>query len=195
MALAGERTLSTSLIRQRIDLSEFFDESLSDDVKEEIGQAFIDRIVERSEKGRDVNGASLRAYSNSYKESEDFARFGKSASQRNMTLTGEMLESIDISVSGDTLDIEIDDNTQAAKAHGNITGKEGEWRLKRDFFGVTNAEVRKIAREIKDKYQGDLDVTNQSRVLLNAFVERQQGTQEQVLNALFNNIFNVTEEL
>ncbi len=193
MALAGERTTQENLIRQRIDLSEFFDETLSADIKEEIGQAFIDRIVERSEKGRDVNGSPLRAYSKEYKESEDFQRFGKSASKRNMTLTGDMLESIDIDINGNSLDVEITDSFQAAKAHGNITGKNGEWKVKRDFFGVTNAEVRKIAREIRSKYDGNLDVTNQSRILLDAFIDSQIGSQEQVLNALFANLFNVTE--
>lgn len=123
----------------------------------------IDRMVDRSEAGKDVLGKALPAYSKEYKNSEDFERYGKSANERNMELTGEMLDSIDLEVQGDEVIIKMEGD-QAPKAHGNITGQEGKWKKKRDFFGVTDFEVKKILRETVTEEDsealGVLDVIN-----------------------------------
>ena len=62
-----------------------------------------------------------------------------------MTLSGDMLGQIDVlGISGDTIKIGWDSELENAKAHGNITGQEGLWKKKRDFFGLTAKEIKEI---------------------------------------------------
>lgn len=119
---------------------------LSKSTKERIAQAIIDKIIANSEAGVDRNGRDLPKYSKGYEASSAFAAFGKS-NKPDMTLTGDMLGQIDVlSMSGDTIKIGWEDPEQSAKAHGNITGREG-LRKKRDFFGLTATEIKEILKE------------------------------------------------
>lgn len=111
--------------------------------KDRILQKIIDKIVEKSESGKDRLGKSLPKYSKSYKESDEFKAFGKT-NKPNMTLTGDMLGQIDIlKIQGDTARIGWDSEEENLKAHGNITGQEGI-RKKRDFFGLTVDDIKEI---------------------------------------------------
>lgn len=119
-------------------------EDLPKSTKERIAQAIIDKIVANSEDGIDRNGRALPKYTAGYVKSDSFTAFGKDKSP-NMTLTGDLLGQIDVlSVSGDTLKIGWDSELENAKAHGNITGQEGLWKKKRDFFGLTAKEIKEI---------------------------------------------------
>jgi hypothetical protein len=119
-------------------------EDLPKSTKERIAQAIIDKIIEKSEDGLDRNGRSLPSYAKSYTESDAFEAFGKSK-RPNMTLSGDLLGQIDvISTSGDKLKIGWKSELENAKAHGNITGQEGLWKKKRDFFGLTAKEIKEI---------------------------------------------------
>tara|TARA_R110001632_G_scaffold52197_4_gene129714 strand:+ start:2211 stop:2795 length:585 start_codon:yes stop_codon:yes gene_type:complete len=189
MALASELTLSKTEVSQKIDLSQYFDGPISDDVKLQIGQAFVDRIVERSEDGKDVNGKNLPSYSKSYRDSEDFSRFGKSASDIDMTLRGNMLEGIDFETSGDDITIAVDD-ADTKKAHGNITGQEGKWKSKREFFGITESEAKEIARDFKEEFKDDLSVNTGTKLLLDAFTTQLFSVQQNAFNNLFDVLFN-----
>lgn len=122
----------------------FPDLTLTKKDKLQIAQEVIDRIVSNAEKGLDRNGKALPKYTKTYKDSDAFTAFGKS-SKPNMTLAGDMLGQIDVlEVSDDTITIGWNDETENAKAHGNITGQEGEWPAKRDFFGLPVKEIKEI---------------------------------------------------
>lgn len=177
--LAGKRTLEKNKVEQRIDLSEFSDVELGEFQKLQVGQALIDRIVERSESGRDVNGKRFPAYSKEYKQSEDFERYGKTPSERDMTLRGNMLEGIDLEISGNDLVIKMEDD-QAPKAHGNITGQEGKWGYERDFFGVTDRDVRKALRD-------NVEVSQEERFDILQLIDVQR--REQSARSVFDNLF------
>jgi hypothetical protein len=157
--------LSESEVSQTIDLKEVFGVSLTGNeaLKQTIGQAIIDRIIERTESGKSVYGGNLRSpYSKAYEESDDFKAFGKKPDRVNMKLTGQMLGTLDIvETSGSRVKIGWDDATENAKAFNHQTG---DTVYKRPFFGITKKELGEIKREFADqvkeeagKMQSDID--------------------------------------
>jgi hypothetical protein len=146
--------LTESEVSQEIDLEKVLG-SVSDvpAVTEAFSQALIDHIKERTESGRDINGKLFAPYSKAYKESLAFSVFGKS-NPPNMTLTGDMLGTMFTEESNGKLNIKLDGDTNNAKAYGHITGFKGHPTLDgkvkpREFFGVTEKELSKIAKEFK----------------------------------------------
>jgi hypothetical protein len=141
-------------VHQKINLKDELGIDLSgrDDLKEMIGQAIIDKIKERTAAGADINGEAFKGYSKTYKESLEFKAAGK-GNNVNMRLSGDMLELMDFSINGNTIKIGWDDVEQSKKAHGHITG--GGFLPKRNFFGVTNDDLKDIKKDflnaLKDK--------------------------------------------
>jgi len=144
-------------VSQTINLKELFGVNLRgrDELKQAVGQAIIDKIVERTKAGKAVGGKRdlRKPYSEEYQDSLDFKAFGKSKNDVNMTLTGDMLGSIDITeVSGNKVTIGFSDDEEGAKAHGHQTGKNGQVpRMKRPFFGLNKSELAEIKREFKSE--------------------------------------------
>lgn len=143
--------LSQEEVSQTIDLDELFDGfNGSESLKAEIGQAIVDRIVDRTESGKGNNGKNLkRPYSESYSNSADFERFGKSPSRVNMTLRGNMLDSIDAEVQGNSIVVAVGDG-EAPKSFNHMTG---DTVPKRPFFGVNKRELNEIKRQFKDRLE------------------------------------------
>jgi hypothetical protein len=143
--------LTESEVSQTIDLKEVFGVSLSgnDALKQVIGQALIDRIIDRTESNKDVNGRALKKYSKEYVASDDFKAFGKSESDVNMTLTGNMLGTLDIvDASGSKVKIGWNDAVENAKAYNHNVG---DTVSKRAFFGVTKQDIESIKREFASR--------------------------------------------
>jgi hypothetical protein len=150
--------VSKQRIEQEIDLSEIFDVDLSEarPIKEALAQAIVDYMVERTKDGEGIRFSSdgrgtpitlKKPYSKNYAESLEFKAAGKSRSDVNMTLTGDMLSSIDVlSVSGNKIKIGITDGTQVLKAFNHITG---DTVPSRPFFGVSKSELKEIASPFK----------------------------------------------
>lgn len=123
-------------------------------LKEAIGQAIIDRMVDRTQSGqgirfsKDGKGVPLKLkspYSKTYADSDDFKAFGKSRSNVNMTLTGDMLASIDIkSIGENEITIGITETEERAKAFNHQTG---DTVPSRPFFGVSKKELGDIKRQ------------------------------------------------
>jgi phage gpG-like protein len=151
--------LSKSKVTQTIDLNKIVGSDISADelLVNRIGQAIIDYMDERVDDGKGLGEVKLKSpYSDSYAESLDFKAAGKSKSDVNMKLSGDMMGSIDLlKVDGSKLTIGIDDPDQAIKAYGHQTGFEGHPHIKgpkRPFFGVTPDEIKKkILPEFKDE--------------------------------------------
>ena len=129
-----------SQVSQTINIKEILGRTPTEAEKQSIGQALIDRIIERTESGKGLSGKNLKSpYSKEYADSLEFKAFGKSRGKVNMTLTGDMLASIDILRSTrDTITIGIEGD-QAAKAFNHQTG---DTVPKRRFFGVTQKDIR-----------------------------------------------------
>lgn len=129
---------------------------------------------ERVDSGKGLNGVKLKSpYSKAYSDSLNFKAAGKSSTEVNMKLSGDMMSSIDLlSEDGATIEIGIDNETQAIKAYGNQTGFEGHPTIKgpkRPFFGVSVDELKtKILPKFQDKINAS-EVTKASEL----FAEKQ----------------------
>lgn len=109
-----------------------------------IAQEIIDTIVERTLSGKDKDGEKFAGYSDAYKKSFEFRVSGKSKSNVNLRLSGEMLTALKlISDKKGSLLIGYDNKTEEnSKAEGNRLGTYGQSRpipgKSRDFLGIDN---------------------------------------------------------
>lgn len=136
-------------LKLKFNLSELFGETIPDDagLREAIGGAIIERIRERTQDGVDKNGRKFKKYSEAYKNSADFAAFGKNENEVNMTLSGDMLGSLDIiEQTKQTIAIGFADDDQNVKAFNHVTG---DTVPQRDFFGLPKKELMNIVEEFR----------------------------------------------
>lgn len=154
-------TLEKTEVSQTIDLEKITGKDLSNnpDLVQEIAQATIDYMIERVSEGKGVGGKKLKSpYSDDYADSLDFKAAGKSKSDVNMKLSGDMLGSIDAETDLSSFKISIKGD-EAPKAYGHMTGFEGhptipEGKYKREFFGVTKEELE---RNVLSKFSQELE--------------------------------------
>jgi hypothetical protein len=180
------RKITKRLVEQEIDLEEFFgvDFTGKPGLREIIGEKIIERIRQRvQEEGRGFNGRPLkRPYSDDYSESAEFKAFGKSKSDVNMTLTGDMLGLMDITKqSANTVTIGWRDSEQELKAFNHITG---DTVPRRDFFGINKTEMREIVREMRE------EVKEATKI----FEERGRSEAEDFLVSLADRILSDPED-
>ena len=133
--------------------------------RQAIALEVIDFIVERSKKGYDKNGKKFipaSGYSASYANSQDFKNAGKSKGKINLTLSGEMLNSIEHlkDKAGEiTIGFDKSDDELNGKAEGNILGSYGgdpNPKKARDFLGIQEKDLNKI---LKNYVSDDSDRT------------------------------------
>lgn len=173
-------TITQTKISQEINLEEELGVDLSQfpSLKQSLGQAMIDKIVERTESGKGVKfdtagrGRQIdlrKPYSKEYQDSLEFKAAGKSKNDINMTLSGDMLRSIDlVRAQGNTLEIAIDDPDEAAKAHGHQTGKNGQVKkMLRPFFGVTKSEIKEVSSQFKSEINRAKEIEREETSLFN----------------------------
>lgn len=153
-------------IKQTIDLVDLFGQEIDDEsIVADIGQSMIDTIINRTEKRKDVNGKMLKSpYSDSYAKSAVFKEYGKSKNKVNMTLTGDMLASIDILESDSSkIVIGFNDSTQEAKAANH---NQGITVPERPFFGVNDKELKKIKSNFISEIEKPVDQPNENQDLI-----------------------------
>lgn len=159
------------------------------DVMNAIGQAIIDKMVEKSNNLVDWQGKRfISPYSDSYEKSAAFKAAGKSKNQVNLELSGEMLDSIDIlELNSSKIKIGINNET-APRAMGHTTGFAGHptipnGKYKRDFMGISKKEVEEIAGQFSEA----LDELEQERSQrLRDLADTITG--ENVLDVLFGDV-------
>lgn len=148
----------------------------------EIGQKVIEHIVKRTRKdSKDKDGKDFSGYSKSYKNSLDFKNF-KHGSKVDLTLTGDMLDTLEILSDMDGL-IDIGYHAGSAeegKVEGNVRGTYGnQFPIKgkaRNFLGIENTELNKIIDEVTQAGKAEKLLME-----LNPTIEEQVG-------AVLNNI-------
>lgn len=138
-------------------------EAIKDKDKQEmLADLIIERIVERTTQGKDVDGKAFPKYSKDYMASLDFANAGKS-SNVDLQLSGDMLASLAVLKTSDRfIEIGFDDDSVEGRAEGNIRGSYGKPRgnraLARDFLGtsgftknkgLSDADLRKLVKYVK----------------------------------------------
>lgn len=172
MAKIGPIKTTKSEVSQTINLKEIFgvDFTGKEALRKALGQAFIDRIISKAKSGKRFDGKPLKSpYSKEYAESLEFKAAGKSRGKVNMTLSGDMLGSIDIlDEKANVLKIGIDDELEAPKAYNH---QEGDTVPARPFFGLNNKDVEEIRSEFLEDVRA-------------AFKERGQEKKEKINNLI-----------
>lgn len=144
-----KRIESIKNMRVKFDLEEIFGVTLGGKkaLRQALGQAIIDRMESRTKNSKDINDRQFVKYSKQYRESDDFKAAGKTG-KVNMTLSGDMLADVDIL--RDTpkeITIGFNDPDESAKAHGHVTGAVRKDGKARDFFGLSNKDIKAIKQE------------------------------------------------
>jgi hypothetical protein len=155
--------VSKQIIEQEIDLKEVFGIDLAEasrSFKESFAQSVIDLIVDRTERGQGLRfdsrgraqAVALKSpYSDEYAESLEFKAAGKSKGRVNMTLTGDMLASVDVlGISGNKIRIGIEDGREVLKAFNHITG---DTVPSRPWFGVSTKELDSLSEQFQAEGQ------------------------------------------
>lgn len=159
-----------SKVEQEIDLKEVFGIDFKGlrSLREAIGEAILARIRERTQQekmgmsfGADGRGRPVslkKPYSKEYSETLDFKAFGKSRSEVNMTLTGDMLGLMDIKrQDGNSITIGWTDATENAKAYNHSVG---DTVPRRPFFGISKTELQDIKKEFRSEIRDAIKVRN-----------------------------------
>jgi hypothetical protein len=144
--------------RVKIDIPKDF----GPDERERLAFDILEHIRKRTSNGQGLNsnGTRLRQfpkYSESYSESLDFKIAGKSTSDVNLKLSGDMLDAMDLlnHRSGQiTIGFE-NGSDENARAEGNILGSYGGAPNKakaRNFLGVTAKELEIIVKQYRRDY-------------------------------------------
>ena len=144
--------MATKWQRFNVDLRDF---GLTKDQKAEVGDLIVERIVARTDKGIDADGDKFVEYSKAYQDSLNFKIAGKSKSNVNLQLSGDMLASLQVlKQDGNKLTIGFERGSdENARADGNIRGTYGQQKANpfnsRDFLGISNTELIDIVKAIK----------------------------------------------
>lgn len=192
--------LRKTRIEQKLNLADIIGKDISADrvLVRKIAQGIIDYMVDRAKDGKGIGRRDLKSpYSKAYAESLAFKAAGKSRNNVNMTLSGDMLRSIDIlEEDGASVTIGIDDPIDAPKAYGHQTGFEGhptipQGKYRRRFFGVTSDEIKK---EIIPKFKDDIDRSVGTRAVTS--LETQEAAIEFVQGIRnLGQLFEIEEEI
>ena len=123
--------------------------------RKKVADLVIDHIITRTKNGKDKDGDKFPGYSEEYIRSLDFKIGGKSKSRVDLTLSGDMLASLDLISDGrGRIRIGFEKGSEEnARADGNIRGTYGkdspDANKARDFLGVEPNVLRKIIREVE----------------------------------------------
>ena len=147
-------TTTEKQVSLRIDLVEFFGMPVkSEGIRQLIADDLIQKIQDRTLSGYGVkNGERTRLKRLTQKYAD---KVGKPLTPVNLELSGDMLNSITlIDSTRNWIEIGINDDKQAPKAHGHQTGQYGKGPLpERPFMGLLETDVSKLA----SKYRKEIE--------------------------------------
>jgi hypothetical protein len=141
-----------------------------------IAEELLNYIVDRTKAGKGQDGKPFPGYSPEYKKSLDFKIAGKSPGKVDLTLTGEMLDSLKVLIAqrgkivigydqGDPIN---------GKAEGNILGSYGgapNPGKARDFMAVSGKEIRKVIDSLDAQpLATQKSISNQSKIAADRMV-------------------------
>lgn len=173
--------VSLKAIEQEIDLKELFGVDLSeaDGLKKAIGQVLLDKMLTRIDNNEGIGGVALdkKHYSSKYADTIEFKASGKSKSNVNMKLTGDMLASIDFEDIGNKIILKISED-QVPKAYNHI---KGDTVPKRPFFGFSSAELNEIKKQFAPRIK-------------EAVKRDEAGGSETLINAVINDLLKTIDE-
>ena len=147
-------TTTEKQVSLRIDLIEMFGLPVkSADIRQLIADDLIQKIQDRTLSGYGVdNGRTVRLKKLTKKYAD---KVGKPLTPVNLELSGDMLNSITlIDSTRNWIEIGINDEKQAPKAHGHQTGQYGAGPLpKRPFMGLIDSDLTKLVPKYKKEVE------------------------------------------
>lgn len=129
------------------------------DFKTLFGNRIADEVVRRTRDDlKNRFGTTLGKYSSSYKKSLVFQIY-KEGNRVNLTLTGDMLDTLNSKNSGPyNVVIQVTPENKG-KTLGHVTGKYGKngkaYSGDRDFLGMQDKDIKRIFKETVIDYQGN----------------------------------------
>lgn len=144
---SGSINVSLDELSQEIDLQNYLGRKPTTREKQLFAELAIDTINNRTLDGQTVNGGKFKKYSKAYAEKKGVTR-----DSVDLFLDGDMLDSISRRASKEkasSVFIQMQKGLQTKKGFRHNTGDKG--MTKREFFGVTDAEARQIAEQIKQE--------------------------------------------
>lgn len=151
MAKVTGLVVKESEISQTVDLDALANAPISKDpaLRNQIAQAMVDYLVDRVQgENLGLDRKGFKGYSKSYISSQNFEAFGKSEDNVNMTLSGDMMGSVDVvEQKKGKVKIAITDESALARAYGHMSGFKGhptipQGKYKREFFGLSDREIK-----------------------------------------------------
>lgn len=137
----GRRVITRSKSEQRVNLKELLGRVPSDAEKDLFTRRAVELINQRTLDGKDLEGKTFTPYSAAYADKK-----GVSRTSVDLFLEGDMLGSIKkINETKNTVSFGITDSEEAAKSENH---NKGVSLPKREFFGITRSEAKKIADEV-----------------------------------------------
>lgn len=131
--------MSEPQLKKRISIPKDLDEN----ARSALADNVIQYIKDRTANNKDVNGKKFHKYSDSYIHSADFRAAGKSASDVNLRLTNEMMDSIQLLDQGKGyITIGFED--------GSAANDKGVWQQRADngvpriFLGINEKDLEKV---------------------------------------------------
>ena len=144
----GEITVSLSEMSQEIDLKSYLGRKPTASEKRAFAALAVDTIENRTLDGNTINGGKFRPYTAEYAD-----RKGVTRDSVDLFLDGDMLESIGRRTSKErvnTVFIQMEKGLETQKGFNHNTG---DTVPRREFFGITDEEARRIAQEIKEEQE------------------------------------------
>jgi hypothetical protein len=142
--LAGDKKVSLQQISQEIDIKEYLGEKPTPEQKRIFAEIARDVIENRTLDGVDINGKKFKKYSKEYAELKGVGR-----SAVDLFLKGDMLSSIGRRKSKEktnTVFLQMKKGLETKKSFNHDTGDN---LPRREFFGITEMEAKKIASEVE----------------------------------------------
>jgi hypothetical protein len=180
--MAKSKVIIGNLPRVKIDISDRYTKRERISIASDIAAYLAERA--RKGLGKDAKPWTGKAakYSDSYANSLDFKIAGKSKSKVDLTLSSEMLDSLDLkSESKGSITIAVDES-QAGKAEGNIKGTYGQSSpikgKQRNFLDLSRRELTAILSNypLRDKKKREETVRE---------VEQAQDRASELIDDLF----------
>lgn len=129
----------------------------SQQFRSQFSKRVIDQIVIRTNEGVDKHNKKFPAYSKSYIQSDTFKIYGKSPSEINLELSGEMLSSLRGVYRMQEIVIELIGQNNKDKAHGHINGirRARGGKVVRDFLGLPDEILDDIMLETVEQFRSE----------------------------------------
>lgn len=151
-------------------------QNLNSSQREAIGLDIIEFIVDRTKNGLDINNQPFAPYKKSYKETFEYKIGHGANSTVNLTLTGELLGTINIISHGvGFVKLGFNDKQAEKKAEWiqSPTGQKFGKQSPRKFFGISEKDLNKI---IQKNSSGNTSIeTNATKTLSENLVRKILG--------------------